>query len=146
MSVDRFGKIYTLIVFLYFIVSGLNAVFDIDAKLIRIGLTAVDIDGKIAFIVIYSSLMVGLGVAIALLYHFSQGWRYSTILAVTIISSFICFRVVGSLMFGVLSTVHLLFMVIEMIEVALGVFLLRNSGNNSEIKKVSFFKIDDSSN
>jgi len=131
MNIDRLGKLYTGIMSLYFSVSGLNAVFDIDAKLSRIGLTAVDIDGKITFIVIYSGLMVGLGVAIALLYHFSQSWRYSTILAVTIVSSFLCFRVIGSLMAGVLSTVHLSFMLIEVFEIALGVWLLRNQKNNS---------------
>lgn len=124
MNVDRLGKVYTVIMSLYFIVSGLDAVLNIDGKLARIGLTAVNIDGKVAFIVIYSSLMVGLGVSIALLYHFSRSWRYSTILAVTIISSFICFRVIGSLMVGVFSTVHLSFMLIEICEVVFGVWLL----------------------
>ncbi len=57
MKVDTFGKIYAGIMSLYFVVSGLNALLDIDAKLTRIGLSANDLDGKVAFILIYCSLI-----------------------------------------------------------------------------------------
>lgn len=53
---------------LYFVVSGFNVLLDIDAKLLRIGLSANDLDGRLAFILIYCSLMVGVGVAISLLF------------------------------------------------------------------------------
>ena len=98
MRIDYLGKIYTSIMSVYFIVSGFNALMNIDSKLARIGLSAIDLDGKVAFILIYCSLMVGIGVAIALIFYLSKTWIYSALLAVTIISSFVCFRLVGSLM------------------------------------------------
>ena len=128
MKVSILGKIYTLAMSAYFIVSGFNALLDIDAKLLRIGLSANDLDGKVAFILIYCSLMVGIGVAIALIYYISKTWLYSAILAVTIITSFIGFRLISGLMMGELSSVQLSFIGVEIIEATLGLILIVKSG------------------
>jgi len=127
MKVDTFGKIYAGIMSLYFVVSGLNALLDIDAKLTRIGLSANDLDGKVAFILIYCSLMVGIGVAIAVLFHLSKTWVYSATLAVTIIFSFICFRLIGAGMVGEITSVQVSFIAVELIEALLGLFLIIKS-------------------
>jgi len=127
MKINTLGKIYTLIMSLYFMVSGFNALLDIDAKLLRIGLSANDLDGKVAFILIYCSLMVGIGVAISLIYYLSKTWLYSATLAVTIITSFICFRLIGGFMVGGLSCVQLSFIAVEILEAALGLFLIIKS-------------------
>ena len=113
---------------LYFVVSGFNVLLDIDAKLLRIGLSANDLDGRLAFILIYCSLMVGVGVAISLLFYLSKTWLYSAILAVTIITSFIVFRLIAGLMVGELSQLQLSFIAVEILEVALGLFLIIKSG------------------
>ena len=127
MKVDILGKVYTVIMAVYFMVSGINALADIDSKLDRIGLSAVDLDGKVAFILIYCSLMVGIGVAISLIFYFSKTWVYSAILAVTIISSFVCFRLIGTVMVGEVSNAQLSFITVEVIEVAIGLFLIIKS-------------------
>lgn len=72
MNLDLFGKLVTGILCAYFIGSGVIAAIGLDAKLSRIGLQAINADGKIAFLLIYSSLMVGIGVAMALLFYFSN--------------------------------------------------------------------------
>ena len=72
MKINVFGKIYIALMSVYFVISGFNALLDIDSKLTRIGLSAIDSDGKIAFILIYCSLMIGIGLSIALLYYFSK--------------------------------------------------------------------------
>lgn len=128
MKIKPLGEIYTLIMSLYFVVSGINALMDVDGKLLRIGLSANDLDGKVAFILIYCSLMVGIGVAIALIYFLSKTWLYSAVIAVTIITSFISFRLIGGLMVGELSEVQLSFIVVEVLEVVLGLFLIVKSG------------------
>ncbi len=112
----------------YFVISGFNALLDIDAKLARIGLTALDSDGKISFVLIYCSLMIGIGITIALLYYFSKTWTYSALLAVTIISSFISFRLLGSYIVEGLSTTQLSFLVVELLEAAIGIILIYKSG------------------
>jgi hypothetical protein len=127
MTINVFGKIYIALMSGYFVVSGFNALLDIDSKLARIGLSATDLDGKIAFILIYCSLMIGIGVSIALIYYFSKTWIYSAILAVTIVSSFICFRLIGSIMVGEITTVQISFIAIEVIEAAIGLFLIVKS-------------------
>lgn len=127
MKSEVLGKIYTLVMSLYFLVSGFNALLDIDAKLLRIGLTANDLDGKVAFILIYCSLMVGIGVAISLLFYLSKTWLYSAVLAVTIITSFICFRLVAAIMVGEISSVQLSFIGVELIEAGLGIVLIIKS-------------------
>ena len=109
---------------LYFWVSGFSVLFDIDAKLERIGLSAVDQDGRVAFILIYCSLMVGIGSAISIIAYISRTWLYSAILAVTIIVSFIVFRLVGASMIGALSSVQSWFILFELIEAAIGLLLI----------------------
>jgi hypothetical protein len=128
MKTDMFGKIYIALMSVYFVVSGFNALLDVDSKLARIGLSALDSDGKIEFILIYCSLMIGIGVSIALLYYFSKTWIYSALLASIIIISFICFRLVGSYFFGGISNTQLSFIIIELLEVAIGITLLYKSG------------------
>jgi len=127
MTADKLGKIYTLIMSLYFMVSGFNALFDIDAKLARVGLSAVDSDGKIAFILIYCSLMIGIGLAIGLIYYLSKNWIYPSILAITIVSCFVIFRFVGAMMVGELSETQLSFILFELLEVSIGVLLVTRS-------------------
>jgi len=127
MKINLCGKIYVVLMSAYFLISGFNALLDIDSKLERIGLSAVDLDGKIAFILIYCSLMVGIGISIALLYYFSKTWEYSALLASIIIASFISFRLVGGYMVGALSNTQLSFLVVELFEVAIGIFLLYKS-------------------
>jgi len=124
MKLDLLGKIYAGIMSVYFITSGFNALLDIDTKLARIGLSAVDIDGKVAFILIYCSLMIGIGAAIALLFYLSRTWFYSATLAVTIITSFIFFRIVGAVMVGEITSVQLSFIVVELFEAGIGLFLI----------------------
>ena len=127
MTINVFGKIYIALMSGYFVVSGFNDLLDIDTKLARIGLSALDSDGKIAFILIYCSLMIGIGVSIALLSYFSKTWIYSAILAVTIVSSFVCFRLIGSIMVGEITGVQISFIAIEVIEAAIGLFLIVKS-------------------
>ena len=127
MKINMFGKIYIALMSVYFVVSGFNALLDIDSKLARIGLVALDSNGKIAFILIYCSLMTGIGVSIALLYYFSKTWIYSALLASIIIISFICFRLVGSYFVGGISNTQFSFLVVELIEVAIGIILLYKS-------------------
>jgi len=128
MKINVFGKVYIALMSVYFVISGFNALLDIDAKLARIGLNAIDSDGKIAFILIYCSLMIGIGISIALLYYFSKKWEYSALLASTIIVSFISFRLVGAYRVGSLSNTQLSFLGVELLEVAIGIFLLYKSG------------------
>ena len=127
MKINTFGKLYSGVMAIYFLVSGFTVLLDIDSKLARIGLSATDQDGKIAFILIYCSLMVGIGTAISLIAYFSKTWVYSAILAVTIICSFIFFRLVGATMVGELSGVQVSFILIEIVEVSVGVFLIIKS-------------------
>ena len=128
MKINVFGKIYIALMSAYFVISGFNALLDIDSKLTRIGLSAIDSDGKIAFILIYCSLMIGIGISIALLYYFSKTWEYSALLASIIIASFISFRLVGAYMVGGLSNTQLSFLGVELLEVGIGLFLLYKSG------------------
>ena len=128
MKIDLFGKFYIAAMSLYFITSGFNALLDIDSKLARVGLSALDSDGKIAFILIYCSLMIGIGISIALLYYCSKNWFHSALLATTIIISFICFRLIGSYFVGDISNNQLSFLFVEIIEAAIGIALLCESG------------------
>ena len=128
MKINVLGKIYIALMSVYFVVSGFNALLDIDAKLARIGLSAIDFDGKIAFILIYCSLMIGIGFSIALLYYVSKIWQYSAIVALIIVSSFISFRLVGLYMLGDISNTQLAFLATELLEVAIGICLIYKSG------------------
>ena len=127
MKIDLLGKLYIALMSGYFIISGANALLDIDAKLARIGLAAINFDGKIAFILIYCSLMVGIGIAIALLYYYSKSWQYSALLATTIVTAFIVFRILGAFLVGTMSQVQLTFSLVEFIEVTIGLILLKYS-------------------
>jgi len=127
MNIELFGRLYTAALSLYFLASGLLALSDVDTKLARIGLAALDNDGKTAFILIYCSLMVGLAAVMLLLYYLSKSWQYSAITAITVIASFICFRLVAALMLGEISDVQLGFIATEIIEVAIGLALVIQS-------------------
>jgi len=127
MKIDFFGKVYISLMACYFITSAFNALLYLDEKLARIGLSAIDDNGKIAFILIYCSLMTSIGLSIALLFYFSKKWQYSALIATTTITSFICFRLVGSAMLGTLTSTQASFIVIELIEVSIGIFLLIKS-------------------
>ena len=74
MNSNLIGKVVVWALAFYFIISGLLAAFDVDAKLIRIGLSAVNGDGKIAFILIYTSMMVGIGVAMLFMLYIFKGY------------------------------------------------------------------------
>jgi hypothetical protein len=119
MEIEVFGKLHVAIMSIYFMLSGLNALFDIDAKLARIGLTANVLDSKVAFILIYCSLMIGVGIVIM-----SKSWIYSAVLTMTIICSFIIFRLIGSFIVGKMTNVQLSFILVEVIEAGIGIFLL----------------------
>jgi hypothetical protein len=127
MKVEVFGKIYVGLMSFYFLVSGLTALMDIDSKLLRIGLHATDQDGKVAFILIYCSLMIGLGVSIVLIAFLSKTWVYSAVLATSIIISFIIFRFVGSYIVGSMSSVQIEYIMIELVESGVGAFLIIKS-------------------
>jgi hypothetical protein len=57
---------------------------------------------------------------------------YSAVLAVTIVSSFISFRVVGVVMAGEITNIQLSFIIVEVVEVAIGLVLIFTS---NEIKR-----------
>lgn len=135
MNLDVFGKLVTGALCLYFIGSGVIAAIGLDAKLVRIGLQAIDTDGKIAFLLIYSSLMVGIGVAMALMFYFSSSWSQPLVLAGTILISFIAFRIIGSIIVGYVSKTQLGYMFTELIEVTIVLTLLIKS--NSLTRKAS---------
>lgn len=120
----KLGYLFTNLMALYFLISGLSVLFDVPAKLKRIDLNAINSDGEIAFILIYTGLMTGIGVATLLLQYFSGTWIYSALLATIIIGSFIVFRIVGSIMVGFLSPTQTNFLAFECIEVTAGVLLL----------------------
>ena len=120
----KLGYLFTNLMALYFLVSGFSVLFDVPAKLKRIDLNAINSDGEIAFILIYTGLMTGIGIAILLLQYFSGTWIYSALLATIIIGSFIVFRIVGSIMVGFLSPTQTNFLAFEFIEVTVGVLLL----------------------
>lgn len=122
----KLGYIFTTLMAFYFLISGLSVLFDVPAKLKRIDLNAINSDGEIAFILIYTGLMTGIGVASLLLQYFSGTWIYSALLTTIIIGSFIVFRIVGSMMVGFMSPTQINFLAFEFIEVLAGVLLLKN--------------------
>jgi len=129
MKIEYFGKVYVALMSGYFLISGFSALFDIDSKLSRIGLNAVDLDGKVAFILIYCSLMVGIGLSIILIAYLSKTWFYSAALATSILCSFILFRFVGSYMVGTVTELQLTYMLTEAVEAGIGMFLLVKSNH-----------------
>jgi len=120
----KLGYIFTNLMALYFLISGLSVLFNVPAKLKRIDLSAINSDGEIAFILIYTGLMTGIGIASLLLQYFSGTWIYSALLITIIIGSFIIFRIVGSIMVGSLSSTQTNFLIFEFIEVTVGILLL----------------------
>lgn len=124
---QKLGYGYSLLMVIYFLISGLSVLFDISGKLERIDLRALNSDGEIAFILIYTGLMTGIGVANLLLMKWSKSWVYSALLSTTIIGSFILFRIVGSAMVGFLSMTQIKFLAFEVLEVLIGVLLLRKT-------------------
>ncbi|MEE9364217.1 MAG: hypothetical protein V3U92_16575 [Cellulophaga sp.] len=122
---QKLGYIYSSLMAVYFLVSGLSVLLDVPGKLERIDLRAINSDGEIAFILIYTGLMVGIGVACLTMQLISKSWFYSALLATIIIGSFIVFRIVGSIMVGSLSTTQASFLAFEVVEVAVGILLLR---------------------
>lgn len=130
MNVERIGKIVTAILCIYFVVSGFDALINIDEKLERIGLIANGVDGKIAFILIYTSLMVG--VALAMMGQMIV-FRSSTpplIVASAVLLSFIVFRIVGSVMFDSMTSTQLGYIVTEMVELIIVVSIVWKNRNN----------------
>ena len=113
---------------LYFVASGMGALFDIDAKLDRIGLAATNPDGTIAFILIYCSLMIGIGIAMAAMALVLKSAGPSLILASAILLCFILFRFVGSAMLGYLTQTQIAYIVTEIIELSIVLFLLYKTG------------------
>ncbi len=97
---------------------------NVEGKLERIGLSAAGTDGMIAFLLIYCSLMVGIGVAMAVLYWVSKNWLYPLLLATVVVACFIAFRIVGSVMVGSMSLVQMRFIAIELAELAIAVALM----------------------
>lgn len=121
----KLGYLYTYGMAFYFLISGLSVLLDVSAKLKRIDLSAINSDGEIAFILIYTGLMTGIGVASLLLQYLSRTWIYSALLTTIIIGSFVIFRIVGSIMVGSLSLTQTNFLIFEVIEVTAGVLLLK---------------------
>ena len=127
MTIDGLGRLYVWALVAYFTVSGFSSLLDINSKLARIGLRAETEDGRIAFILIYCSLMVGVGVAMGVVYLASKSWLYPALIAVTVISCFIVFRIVGAFMGSGLSKTQATFIVVEVVEVLLEVLLILRS-------------------
>lgn len=124
---QKLGHLFSSLMAAYFLISGVSVLFDVPGKLKRIDLLALNSDGEIAFILIYSGLMVGIGAASLVIQLVSKSWVYSTVLVTTIIASFILFRVLGSVMAGSLSTAQISFLAFEIVELTAGILLLRKA-------------------
>jgi len=122
---QKLGHLYATLMAIYFLISGLSVLFDISGKLERIDLKALSSDGEIAFLLIYTGLMVGIGVASLAMQFISKSWIYPALLSTIIIGSFVLFRIVGSIMVGSLSTTQIGFLSFELVEVSAGILLLR---------------------
>jgi len=122
---QKLGHLYATLMAIYFLTSGLSVLFDISGKLERIDLKALSSDGEIAFLLIYTGLMVGIGVASLAMQFISKSWIYPALLSTIIIGSFVLFRIVGSIMVGSLSTTQIGFLSFELVEVSAGILLLR---------------------
>jgi hypothetical protein len=133
MNSNLIGKVVVWALAFYFIISGLLAAFDVDAKLIRIGLSAVNDDGKIAFILIYTSMMVGVGVAMLFMLYMFKSCRPSLVLAGTIVFSFIIFRIIGSFVIGEFSSTQIGFLLTEVVELVIILVILFKVGKEVEV-------------
>ena len=128
MSYHIIAKVVCALLSIYFVASGVNAMFNIDAKLDRIGLAATSPDGIIAFILIYCSLMVGVGIAMAAMALILKSVGPSLMLASAILLCFILFRFVGSAMLGDLTQTQIAYIATEIIELSIVLFLLCKTG------------------
>ena len=128
MNYHTIAKVVCALLSIYFVVSGLNAMLNIDAKLDRIGLAATNPDGKIAFILIYCSLMVGIGIAMAVMVSVLKSAGPSLILAGSILFCFILFRFIGSAMLGELTQTQITYIVTEIAELSIVLFILFKTG------------------
>jgi hypothetical protein len=72
--IQKLGYLFSSLMAVYFLISGLSVLLDVPAKLKRIDLQALNSDGEIAFILIYSGLMVGIGVASLAIQLVSKSW------------------------------------------------------------------------
>ena len=122
---QKLGYLYATLMAIYFLISGLSVLFDISGKLERIDLRALNSDGEVAFILIYTGLMVGIGITCLTIQFISKSWIYPALLSTIIIGSFIVFRIVGSIMVGSLSSTQIGFLSFELVEVTSGILLLR---------------------
>ena len=129
MNFQTISKIVCALLSIYFVFSGINAALNIDAKLDRIGLAATGTDGKVAFILICSSLMVGIGVAMSLLALVLKSPGPSLILASVILLCFIVFRIVGSFITESMTQAQVEYILIELVELSIVLFLLHKTGS-----------------
>ncbi|CAA0126107.1 Uncharacterised protein [Halioglobus japonicus] len=129
MNFQTISKIVCALLSIYFVFSGINAALNIDAKLDRIGLAATGTDGKVAFILIYSSLMVGIGAAMSLLAVVLKSPGPSLILASVILLCFIVFRIVGSFITESMTQTQVEYILIELVELSIVLFLLHKTGS-----------------
>lgn len=130
---NKFTNIVTSILILYFILSGLSALADLEAKLMRIGLEAINDDGRVAFGLIYASLFVGIGLSMIALWYLSKTTVYSLVVAGMVIASFIMFRFFGAISVGELSALQIQFIFIEIIELSIIMYLVFY--NKTQVKK-----------
>lgn len=128
MNYQTAAKIVCGLLSTYFVVSGITPLFDIDAKLARIGLVASSADGKVAFILIYSSLMVGIGVAMATLALALKSSGPPLILAGVILCCFVVFRLAGSFIIGELTDAQIGYIAVELAELSVVLLLLVKTG------------------
>ncbi len=128
MNYSVIARVVCALLSVYFLVSGMNAMINVDAKLERIGLTATSPDGKIAFIIIYCGLMVGIGMAMAAMALVLRSTGPSLMLAAAILLCFILFRVSGSAMVGELTQTQIGYILVEMVELSVVLFLLSKTG------------------
>lgn len=120
---NKLSKLVTAILIFYFILSGVLAQIDLELKLFKIDLAAVSDDGLIAFGIIYASTFIGVGIAMAVLWKISRTTQYSLVLACSIISMFLVFRILGVIQLGYFSPLQIKFLCIEILELAI-IFLL----------------------
>ena len=132
-TMNKFTNIVTSILILYFILSGLSALADLEAKLMRIGLEAINDDGRVAFGLIYASLFVGIGLSMIALWYLSKTTVYSLVVAGMVIASFIMFRFFGAISVGELSALQIQFIFIEIIELSIIMYLVFY--NKTQVKK-----------
>jgi len=129
-AMHRFSNLVTTLLIFYFLVSGVLAIVDLDAKLLRIGLSALSNDGRIAFALIYTSMFVSIGITMAALWYLSGSETYSLLLAGIVVTCFVSFRIIGAIIVGELSTLQIQFIVTELLEIGIIAWLLVSHKNS----------------